>query len=68
MASPTTMTALQLSRRIGLPDAPVILDVRIAEDVAADLRCLPGANARHFRSVPTWAGEFTVRNVVVSCQ
>ena len=68
MPSPTTMTALQLSRRIGLPDVPVILDVRIAEDIAADPRTLPGSVARDFRSVTEWAGDFTGQDVVVVCQ
>ena len=68
MPSPTTMTALQLSRRIGLPDAPVILDVRIAEDIAADPRTLPGSVARDFRRVAEWAGDFTGQDVVVVCQ
>lgn len=68
MPSPTTMTALQLSRRIGLPDAPVILDVRIPEDIAADPRTLPGSVARDFRKIAEWAGDFAGQDVVVVCQ
>ena len=35
MPSPTEITVQQLSRRIGLPDAPAIVDVRIDEDFRA---------------------------------
>ena len=68
MTSPTTMTVQQLTRRIGLPDAPAIIDVRIPDDVAADPRILPGAVARDFRTVADWAGDFAGRDVVVICQ
>ena len=68
MPAPTTVTVQQFARRVGLPDTPVILDVRIPDDVAADPRTLPGAVARNFRSVADWAGEFTGRDVVVVCQ
>jgi rhodanese-related sulfurtransferase len=62
------MTVQQLTRRIGLPDAPAIIDVRIPDDVAEDPRILPGAVARDFRTVADWAGDFAGRDVVVICQ
>ena len=68
MPSPTTMTVQQLGRRIGVPDAPTIIDVRIPDDVAADPRILPGAVARDFRTVADWACDFAGRDVVVLCQ
>jgi len=68
MPSPTTMTVQQLSRRIGVPDAPTIIDVRVPNDVAADPRILPGAVARDFRTVADWACDFAGRDVVVLCQ
>lgn len=37
------ITPAQAFRLIGLPDAPVILDVRIAEDIAAMPRLIPGS-------------------------
>ena len=40
MPSPTTITPAQLSRLVGTPDAPVIIDVRIDEDFDAFLRWL----------------------------
>lgn len=36
MPLPHTITPAQLLRQIGLPDTPVLLDVRVAEDIAAD--------------------------------
>lgn len=68
MPSNTEITSSQLARLIGLPTAPVIIDVRIDEDVAADSRFLPGAERRAALDVAVWANEFSGRNVVVVCQ
>jgi rhodanese-related sulfurtransferase len=68
MAAPDTIAAVQLSRLIGLPDAPVLLDVRTEQDLAADPRLVPTSVLRHHASAPEWAAEFTGRSVVVICQ
>jgi len=68
MPSPTAITVPQLARRIGLPDAPVILDLRLPEDVARDQRCLPASLARDWRSIAHWAPAFAGREVVTVCQ
>ena len=68
MTAPTSITVPQLARLVGTPDAPVLLDVRTAEDVGADPRLLPGALARDWRSVAAWGGEFAGRAVVAVCQ
>lgn len=68
MASTLEITVSQLVRRIGLPDAPVLIDVRIPDDVAADPRRLPASEWRDFREAEIWAGEFAGRDVVVICQ
>ena len=68
MSTPDAITSAQLSRLIGTPDAPVIVDVRIDQDVAADTRTIPGSVRRDFRKVRDWAGEFASRPVVVTCQ
>jgi rhodanese-related sulfurtransferase len=68
MAAFNELSPQQLSRLIGLPDSPVIIDVRIPDDMAADPRLIPGAIRRSHRDVAAWAGEFTGRRVVVSCQ
>ena len=68
MPAPDTITAPQLSRLIGLPDAPLLLDVRTDEDYAADPRLLPASFRRDFRTAAAWAGDHAGRSVVVVCQ
>lgn len=68
MASFTEISILQLEKRIGLPDSPVILDVRIDEDVAADPTLIPGSiRVPHtdLDGARTLAGG---RSTVVYCQ
>jgi rhodanese-related sulfurtransferase len=68
MPAPTIVTVLQLARLIGLPDAPVLIDVRTDEDAAADPRFIPGAIRRSHRDVADWAGAFAGRDAVLVCQ
>jgi len=68
MPAPTIVTAQQLARRIGLPDAPLLLDVRTGEDVAADPRFIPASQRRAHEDAASWAVNFAGRDVVVICQ
>ncbi len=68
MASPNSITPSQLSRLVGLPDAPVIIDGRIDDDHARDPRTLPGAIRKHLKATSAWAHEFAGRRVAVVCQ
>lgn len=68
MPAHTSITLQQLARLIGMPEAPAIVDVRMAEDVAADPRALPASIARDFRSVGDWAPRLAGRKAVVVCQ
>ena len=68
MAGFNELTPQQLSRLVGLPDAPVIIDVRIDDDVALDPRLIPGSLRHSHRDVAAWAGQFAGQRVVVSCQ
>ncbi len=68
MPSPTEITVAQLSRLIGTPGAPVIIDVRTEDDYAADPRLVPGSVRRDFATVASWAQHYTGKPVVVSCQ
>ena len=68
MPAPDTITVFQLSRLIGLPDTPVLLDVRTDDDFGADTRRLPGATRRNWQNVPQWAAEYAGQSVVVTCQ
>ena len=68
MPSTTEITVPQLSRLIGLPTSPAIIDVRTDEDFAADPRLTPGSTRRDFRTVPQWAAAYAGRDVIVTCQ
>ena len=68
MPSPTEITVAQLSRRIGLPGAPAIIDVRDEDDYPADPRLIPGSCHHDYRHVAAWAGRYAGRSAVVSCQ
>jgi len=68
MPSNTEITTSQLSRLVGLPTAPAIIDVRTQEDFDADPRLLPAAQRRDFELVGAWAPEFSDRGVVIVCQ
>ncbi|TGV86899.1 sulfurtransferase, partial [Mesorhizobium sp. M2D.F.Ca.ET.145.01.1.1] len=57
MPSTTEITVQQLSRLVGLPGAPVIVDVRLDEDYDADPRSLPASHRRNFQTVSTWAAD-----------
>lgn len=68
MPGPTEISVAQLARRIGLADSPVLVDVRISEDVILDARDIPGSVSRDWRHASAWAQEFAGRAVVVICQ
>ena len=68
MPSPDSITVAQLSRLIGTPDAPTVIDVRIAQDRTSDPREIPASVQRDFRDVTDWAAEFGGRSVAVLCQ
>lgn len=65
---PFTITPQQLARRIGLPDAPVLIDVRTTEDAAADPRILPASLKRSHADAGDWAAQFRGRAVVTICR
>ncbi|TCH99812.1 sulfurtransferase [Roseococcus sp. SYP-B2431] len=68
MPSPHLITPAQLARRIGLPDAPALIDLRIAEDEAADPRLLPGSRRATHGDIADWAPTWRGRAVVLICQ
>lgn len=67
MTSPTEISIHQLSRLIGLPDAPAIVDIRIDEDFALDPRLIPASCRRSHSDVATWREAYRGRKVVVIC-
>ncbi len=68
MPSPNQITVSQLSRLIGLPDSPTIIDVCIDEDFAMDQRLVPGALKHPFTNLPALVPQLEGKNVVVICQ
>lgn len=67
MPSPTTITTAQLSRLVGTPDAPVIIDVRIDEDFDADPRLIPTARRHPHTAICDLAPDLHGEHVVVVC-
>jgi rhodanese-related sulfurtransferase len=68
MSSYSSISTEKLSRLIGTPSAPMLIDVRIDEDFAADPRLIPGAMRRSHRDIQDWASGLTGKSVVVICQ
>lgn len=64
----TEITTQQLTRLVGLPNAPAIVDVRIDDDYRADPRLLPGSCRRDWRTSESWASAYAGKTVVVVCQ
>ena len=67
MAAPNSIKSDKLSRLIGTPNAPLIVDVRTDEDFAIDPRLVPTALKRSHQNVADWGGEFAGRSVAVIC-
>lgn len=67
MTSPTQITVAQLMRKIGLPDAPVLIDVCIDEDFAEDPRYLPSALRHPHLSISELVPILRNQKVVVVC-
>ncbi|SCW75753.1 hypothetical protein SAMN02927900_04558 [Rhizobium mongolense subsp. loessense] len=57
----------KLNRIIGTPNVPVIIDVRTAEDFAADPRLVPGSIRRSHTDVSEWSHELAGTAIIV-CQ
>lgn len=68
MPAYTEISTSQLSRMIGLPDGPVLIDVRTDEDVAADPRILPASRRRPHDQMAIWGKSLAGRSVIVTCQ
>ena len=67
MPSPTEIAVTQLSRILGLPDAPALLDMRPAAEFAADPFLLPTARHLDPEAAPGWARAYAGRRVVAYC-
>jgi rhodanese-related sulfurtransferase len=65
--STTEITVSQLSRLIGLPDSPAIIDVRTDEEYVTDPRLIPGSRRRAAAAQTQWGGEYSGQRVVLVC-
>lgn len=68
MPSPTEITVSQLSRLIGTPAAPILLDVRTDEDFDLDPDLIPSAWRHPHRDVAGLTSQLAGRKVVIYCQ
>jgi rhodanese-related sulfurtransferase len=68
MPSPTEITVPQLSRIVGLPNAPLLIDVRAEEEFREDPRLIPTARRHDYREKSGWAKQYLDQAVIVYCQ
>ena len=68
MPSPNMISPQQLSRLIGTPDCPVLIDICIDEDFAEDPRLIPTAFRHPFDRIGDLALTLSGRKTVVICQ
>lgn len=68
MASPTEISPQQLSRLIGTPECPLLIDVRTDPDFDDDPRMIPGALRCDHRNLDHILPACADRPVIVYCQ
>ena len=68
MPSPTIITCSQLSRLVGTPSAPVIIDTCLDDDFQLDQRILPAAQRISHTDLAAIAASLINEHVVVYCQ
>lgn len=68
MSSTTTISVDKLSRLIGTPRSPRLIDVRTDEAFAADPRLIPGAMRRSPDAMASWVTPLRGQSAIVICQ
>jgi rhodanese-related sulfurtransferase len=68
MSSFQAISPEKLSRLIGTPNAPVLIDVRTDEHFSADPRLIPGSLRRPHANASDWAAGYQGHDAVVICQ
>ena len=68
MPAPTRITVSQLSRLIGLPDTPIMVDVCTDDDYSLDPRLIPGSFRHPFHDIVALKPQLEGARVVVICQ
>lgn len=68
MSSINNISVEKLSRLIGTPKCPALVDVRIDEDYEADPWLIPSSVRRPHQAVAEWGAELRGRSAIVVCQ
>lgn len=68
MSSINSITIEKLERLVGLPNAPVLMDVRLDEDFDASPFLIPASYRCHYESAAEHPSDYRGRRVVVICQ
>ncbi|MDA3857340.1 MAG: sulfurtransferase/chromate resistance protein [Roseovarius sp.] len=68
MSAPNEITPQQLLRLIGTPDCPVIVDISIEPDFAADPYLLPGSFRHPHDDIPSLINILGGKACVITCQ
>ena len=68
MPGPFAISPAQLSRLIGLPDCPLLLDVRLDDDFVQDPALIPGSHRIAHDAVDSAAPNLQAGRAVVICQ
>ena len=68
MSSFLEISSEKLSRLIGTPNCPALIDVRIDEDFDADPRLIPGSYRRDYRQVQDWIDDVAKASAIIICQ
>lgn len=68
MANFGAISADKLSKLVGTPQSPVIIDVRDDEDFSAHPALIPASIRREFAAVEGWASAYAGKSVVVTCK
>ncbi|MEZ5779480.1 MAG: chromate resistance protein [Paracoccaceae bacterium] len=63
-----TISVPQLHRLIGTPDCPVLIDICLEDDFAADPRLIPGAIRHPFNRIETLAPGLAGKRAVLICR
>ncbi len=67
MPGPNMITPAQLMRQIGMPDAPIVVDVRITDDISPDNLTIPTACFYDYREVEAMIARIGQRRAVIVC-
>ena len=68
MPGPNQISAAQLFRLIGTPDAPIIIDVRVPDDFMANPRVIPTSLRQAHSDILALLPQLSGKSVVVACQ